>query len=98
MSQAHQTTMLAPDMPVDEVVVETAAAPAAPQGTLADMEEDADLMVQYSPTLAARAWRLVIIGGSRAANWAWEHARRRTPGSRGASSKPTAGTGGDTTP
>jgi predicted PurR-regulated permease PerM len=98
MSQAHQTTSLSPDMPLEEVVVETASAGASPQSTLADMEDDADLMVQNSPTLAARAWRLVIIGGSRAANWAWEHARRRNTSASGAPPKPTAGTGSDTTP
>jgi hypothetical protein len=96
MAQAHQTTMLTPDMPLNEVVDETAVAQASAQSTLAEMEEDADLLVQSSPTLAARAWRLVIIWGSRAVNWAWEHARRRTSRSSAPPPKPNAGTGRDT--
>jgi predicted PurR-regulated permease PerM len=89
MAQAHQTSMLSPDMTAEIAVDEAVAAPDAAQSTLAEMEEDADLMV--------RAWRLVIIGGSRAANWAWEHARRRTTRSGGPPPRTTpGGTGGDT--
>jgi hypothetical protein len=96
MAQTHQTTTLSPDMPIEEVVDEPAVAQAAAQSTLAEMEEDADLLVQHSPTLTARAWRLVIVWASRAANWAWEHARRRTSRPSNPPPKPTGGTGGDT--
>jgi predicted PurR-regulated permease PerM len=98
MAQAHQTTALSPDTPLEEVAVveEGPVRPVRPQNTLADMEEDADLMVQNSPTLTARAWRLVIVGGSRAANWAWDRARRRP--ARPGDAPPRTSTGGDTTP
>jgi len=96
MAQAHQTAMLTPEI-ADVKVDEIAVAQETSQSTLAEMEEDADLLVSHSPTLTARAWRLVIIGGSRAANWAWEHARRRTSGPRTPPPKPTAGSGDTTT-
>jgi predicted PurR-regulated permease PerM len=96
MSQVHDTTTLSPDMPIEDVVDETAIAQANAHSALAEMEEDADLLVQGSPTLAQRIWRLVIIWGSRAVNWGWEHARRRSPRTPNPPPKPT--TGGDSAP
>lgn len=104
MAEAHQTTSLSPDMPIEEVVDETALAQANAHNTLAELEEDADLIVRQSPTLTARAWRLVIVWGSRAVNWAWERARRRasrtstTAPTPNPPPKPTTDTGGDPAP
>ena len=98
MAQAHQTTTLSPDMPVDELVEGTTVAQANALDALAEMEEDADLLVQQSPTLAARAWRLVIVWGSRSVNWAWEHVRRRSTRAARTTApppEPTSGTGGE---
>lgn len=50
------------------------------QEALADAEADADLIVKRNPTLTARAFRLVIVAGSRAVNWAWSRARREASG------------------
>ena len=43
---------------------------------MADLEADADLIVKRNPTLTARAFRLIIVLGSRSVSWAWSHARR----------------------
>jgi predicted PurR-regulated permease PerM len=43
---------------------------------LDEMEADADLLLKRNPTLTARAFRLIIVLGSRAVNWAWSRARR----------------------
>jgi len=43
---------------------------------LDDIEADADLMMKRNPTLTARAFRLIIVLGSRSVNWALSRARR----------------------
>jgi predicted PurR-regulated permease PerM len=54
----------------------TATTPESAHAAFEDMEQDADMLVRRSPTLTARAWRLIIVAGSRAVNWAWSRARR----------------------
>ncbi len=82
MMRANQTQALPTNIPDEGPVIlpeETTPpqlAMATPEQALADVEADADLIVQRNPTLTARAFRLVIVLGSRAVNWAWSRARR----------------------
>jgi hypothetical protein len=54
--------------------------PETPEEALADVEADADLIVMHNPTLSARAFRLIIVLGSRSVSWAWSRARREAGG------------------
>lgn len=67
------------DLPPDEIPREEPSLPAAAEvseETLADVEADVDLIVKHNPTLTARAFRLIILLGTRSVNWAWARARR----------------------
>ncbi|MEO8286383.1 MAG: AI-2E family transporter [Chloroflexota bacterium] len=50
--------------------------PSDAEAAMAEAEADADLLIRHSPTLSARAFRLIIVLGSRAVNWAWSRTRR----------------------
>jgi predicted PurR-regulated permease PerM len=83
MAKANQTQMLPTNIPDEGPVVLPTEETPVPVGAaqtqedaLADMEADADLIMRRNPTLTARAFRLIIVLGSRSVNWAWSRARR----------------------
>jgi predicted PurR-regulated permease PerM len=82
MVKANQTQALPTNIPDEGPIVLTEETPSqpipalTPQEALADVEADADLIMQRNPTLTARAFRLIIVLGSRSVNWAWSRARR----------------------
>jgi predicted PurR-regulated permease PerM len=60
---------------IEEPVLD-AADDQSTQEAMADVEADADLIMRSNPTLTARAFRLIIVLGTRSVTWAWSRARR----------------------